>query len=310
MPTITNEFPQAMTLSRDGVTVHGGAPSILIDLATLKRHPLLTGSASKLLWAHGNVTALSERIRETFADYADQPVLGAYLDEASGYHVFRVTELPDLADFAENFSHAVADVTQQIRNALDQLAWKCACKFANGTPKNPSAVKFPICNTATDWQRADRAWKQLERAHCAFVASVQPYQRDLLLEDDSYTGRYVHPLTLLQRLSNDDKHRETTPALLTQGAFSFRKGITFARKTDANGWEHLDIEQTGIGVPMKFGGEVMRARLLDPPGAKLDDAGRIDPTVEIGEGRVADHTMRRLHRSVHFILSEFARQFP
>jgi hypothetical protein len=299
-----------MTLLPGGVTTHGGAPSQLIDLAALKRHPLLESAASKLQWADRNLAALAENIGQAFADPADQPVLGAYLDPTLGYHVFRINVLPDLEDFAENLSHAISNAALQIRAALDKLAWKCACAFANGVPKDRPGVKFPICDTQADWSKQDRARKNLDPAHWAFIDSVQPYHPGFLLQDDAYAGRYIHPLTLLRDLSNDDKHADTTPTLLTQGVFSFRKGITFARTADPNGWERLDIEETGIGDTMTLGGEVMRARLVDPPGDNLDDVGRVVPMVEIGEGRIADHTMARLHRSVHFILSDFARQFP
>jgi hypothetical protein len=309
VPMVTSEFPHVMTLMPHGRTVHGGAPSELIELATLKRHPLLKDAASKLQYAELLLGALTTSISDAFADPADQPVLGVYLDSMSGSHVFRVNALPDLDDFAEILTHAISNVALQVRAALDKLAWKCACKYANGIPKNRSSVKFPICDTPDAWQKQEAARKKLDPAHWAFIDKVQPYHGGYLLQDDAYAGRYIHPLTLLRELSNDDKHADTTPALLTQGVFSFRKGITFARRAN-DPFEHLDIDETGIGHPMALGSEVMRARLIDPPFEDLDDAGRVIPTVEIGEGRIADDAMRRLHRSVHFILSEFARQFP
>jgi hypothetical protein len=236
-------------------------------------------------------------------------VLGAHLDPKSGYYVLRIETLPDLDDFAENLTHAIADVAGQIRSSLDKLAWTCACSFAHGTPKDLSGVKFPICDTQTDWINARRARNQLDPAHCGFIEQFQPYH-GVCNVADSYAGAYVHQLTLLRDLSNYDKHRDTAPALLTQGCFLFRDGITIAKKTGPYGWDVLDIDPTGIGKPMELGKEVMRARLIDPPQGNVDDAGRAVPLVEIGEGRIADHTMQRLHRFVHFLLSEFARQFP
>ncbi len=293
-------------------TFSGGDEPVLLTYDELASHPLLVDSVEKLRWAERHLAALKSNIDQAtvHADPANLAVLSAQFDPESGYHVFRISQMPDMSELIFGFTHSITDVANPLRAGLDKLAWNCARLFAGGTPPDPTGVKFPIATTRDEWIKAGRARKQLDPLHCGFIESFQPYH-GVAGRADNWTGPYVHPLALLQDLTNDDKHRDTHPVFLIPNRFHLCD-LPIAKSVLQFGDQSVPIpdqEFTGIGEVMELGAEVMRARLLNAE-LEIDDAGRAAPHVALPEGRGAVHTMQRLHRFVHLILSEFARRFP
>lgn len=307
MAALDEEWPAVVAFGTADITVSAGLEPVLIDLAELKKHPLVTTAASKLQWALGNLTALEHNITQAFGNPADCAVLRADLDPETGYHVLRIEAQADLTDFAENFQHSVADIANNIRAALDKLAWLAACDFTNGTPQDVPGVKFPICDTTKDWINAGRARNQLRPDHCGFVKRFQPCEGPSPYSD-GFSGPYIHQLTLLRELSNDDKHRDTEPVLLSPTTFQFRR-FAIAQMTQIPP-EPMDWHLLSLGKEIKLGMEVLEIRLPAESEAEIHDIARAAPGVALSEGRYAVATLQRLHRHVHLILSEFAREFP
>jgi hypothetical protein len=48
-------------------------------------------------------------------------VLRAELDAESGYHIFRIVQMPDMSELACGFIHSIADVANPLRAALVAL---------------------------------------------------------------------------------------------------------------------------------------------------------------------------------------------
>jgi hypothetical protein len=301
----------------------GVAPE-LIDLTTLGKHRLLGPSAGKLDWAGRHLAALEHNINQAFLDPTDRAVIRADFDAKSGYHVFRVSALPDVREIAENFTHVVGDIAKNLHPALDQLAWQLACDFSStGTPPDPKGIFFPITDTPDLWKGAGRSRKQIKPDHWDFIERFQPYH-GVDGRADSWAGDYVHPLAFLRDLSNDDKHRIDRPVLLVPGQLDFVEFEIMKKPGDVQSPTYMsyvlasapqrpgvnDWDVNGIGKPLELGLEVMRARLTDTAQPEINPAGFAVPQVAFGDNRAALPALQRARGFAHLVLSEFYRQFP
>ena len=94
----------------------------------------------------------------------------------------------------------IGDAVHNLRSALDHLAWKVALPEARSN--TPRLIEFPIFldDPAKDPEVRGALTAQLKRlrpeSH-AVIQGAQPYK----------TGDSLHPLWLLQKLWNTDKHR-------------------------------------------------------------------------------------------------------
>ena len=228
--------------------------------------------------------------------------------------MFRVKTVPDLTTLHYSFEHAVADVVGGFRSALDKLAWRLACDFPpTGEPPDPTGVHFPIRDSISDFQaRERRASSQVSSTVWQFFESFQPYlERNG--RADAWSGLYVHPLSLLRDLSNDDKHRDTQPVLLIPNQFALPPvTIMKTAKVLGGGTTSMmpDWEFLGVGDRLALDAEVLRVRLAPDTEPQIEDAGYFTPQVALQERRPAIPTLDRLARYVQLIFTEFSRQFP
>lgn len=296
----------AVTFLSHDVTIQAGNALNLLDPNDLALNPLLNTAVAKLRWAERHLAALDSNITAATVDPEQNASLDAHFDPKTGYHVFHLAAVPDLSGLSENLPHAIADVVGPLRSALDKIAWKSARQFANGIPKDVPGVKFPICDSTTKWAEAGRARNQLVPAHCGLIESFQPYH-GVQGWADNWTGSYIHPLALLQDLTNDDKHRDTQPVFLVAAKFHFRfrSDVLVKGPNDLPEWEFH-----GVGKPMDLGAEVLRVRFLPSADPEIKDAGRVAPVIALPERRDVIGSLQRIHRYVHLVLSEFARKFP
>lgn len=277
----------------------------------LRQHPLLVNGVSKWEWAERHLRALHHNIESYFAEPANKSVLRADLDAESGDHIFRVASIPDTAVIAEHFQLSLADVAGNLRHALDQFAWRLACEFAGGEPKDPKGVHFPIRDERDDFANHEgRARRQFDPRHWEFFERFQPYH-GVADRPDRWTGPYAHQLTLLSDLTNSDKHRATEPVLLIPTQFGFRVQIDGPpMEIDGHAFRRSEIRTSRVGEIAELGTEVLRARLVEPAEPHIDNAGEMTPHVALAEGRGAVGTLARIAYYVHLMFSEFARDFP
>lgn len=134
------------------------------------------------------------------------------------------------------------DYIQNVRAALDHLAWELVRGGTHWPPDNPRAVQFPIYSTGrssvktkrTFANRVDKEVPGITDEQRALVDSYQPYHR----------GNWH--LAALANLSNQDKHRITTPV------------HTFATK----------IERRHLSTTV---GSIVAWRLLLPIGRRVNE---------------------------------------
>lgn len=139
------------------------------------------------------------------------------VDPSKGIHEYRVAvhhEVPD------RVAILAGDILKDMRSALDYLAWQLALAQSD-TP--PQTTAFPIFRSENAYRRDRmRFIGGIDAAtHAAFDA-VQPYHAGDKAKE--------HPLWVLHRLANDDKHRVAhVVGSLPQGVVVDRpKGIDFA----------------------------------------------------------------------------------
>jgi hypothetical protein len=299
------EWGSSVAFSVISQTIYGGIAPALMPLDDLGKHPLLQTAVVKLRWGHRQLAGLEHNLLDAFSDPVNQAVIRADLDGPSGYHVFSVSSVPAVSEFAEDFTNAVADIAKNFHPALDQLAWQLACDFApSGRPNDPKGVKFPIVDRPEDWKKAERrSGVQFRPDHWGFMERFQPY-RGVDGWADSWQGNYVHPLSFLRDLSDDDKHRISKPVFLMPQQFDFARFRFLDRPDGTKDWV-----VTGIGQPLELGRELMRARLSDSAAPEINPAGLCRPQVSFSTGDQASAALQRVERFVHLILSEFSRTF-
>lgn len=108
----------------------------------------------------------------------------------------------------------IGEFAHNARSALDYLAWQLVLAN-NGKPSR--RTQFPIVLNPCAWINRSGAGRLhgASRAHIAAVERLQPYNR---VDSDgwSYSRRmFDHPLTHLQSLNNEDKHRVLPATLAT-----------------------------------------------------------------------------------------------
>jgi hypothetical protein len=113
------------------------------------------------------------------------------------YYVAGVSETPS------SIAAATGDVLQNLRSALDHLAFRLVTVGLGGYPPHPRKIMFPIADTQAQYQNnRDQGTKGARAAAVAALDAIQPYQggNDRLWQ--------------LHSLNNIDKHR----LLLTVGS--------------------------------------------------------------------------------------------
>jgi hypothetical protein len=158
----------------------------------------LSSAWAKLRHAEEHIATLHTFYDSVRLQEKNQAPIGAKFDEATNRYILRITGTPDLAPIAEKVSLIVGDVTHNLRSALDHLAWQLACAAGTVTPKNEKDVVFRICDPPqrgitcpTPKYLAPADWQKMHEFEPCKGLNNRP---------DSWSGEYVHQLTLLREL--------------------------------------------------------------------------------------------------------------
>lgn len=279
----------------------------------------LTSARAKLRHATEHISALRTFIDTARTQEENQLGVGAKLDTTTGIYILRITSTPDLTHIAEKVSLIVGDILHNLRSALDHLAWQLACEAAGGTPRKPKEVVFPICDPPqpgktckTPGYLATADWQKLHEFEPCKGLNNQP---------DGWSASYVHQLTLLRELSNDDKHK-TLPVtlLLTNGLSTMRtrtslppwivrteKGVEFLpeRMSDPDPDDDRP-DFTHASFKAEVGAEICRQRAPAWEGKTIiEHVGTAQPQVTLDERRAVAQTMERLTEYVRLVLDAF-----
>ena len=252
-------------------------------------------------------------MRSFFDDADNCPPLGTSFDEESGFHVFRVGPIPpQLADIQVDAALRVGDAVHDFRSALDHLVWQLSLAGTEGAePSRPRRVQFPVSSSPEDYGRArTTALSDVSREAQDVLESYQPYH-GAAGRPDNYSGPYVHQLTLLQQLSNADKHRLLTTVL------SLSSGAQFFIPSDL--LEPVEVTYFGFTLTttlapvetdneyrLEEGAAFARAKLVGPRLPDGTAVGRSMPSLGLEENRPIGPTLSRIADYVELILQSFA----
>ena len=195
----------------------------------------------KLNWAKKHFELLNGEISR----FLDAEPYGAEVrefDSESQSFIIRSvvkTELP------RGWPLVIGDCVHNLRSALDHLAWQLATDRATGLA--PKGTEFPVFLERDKYKKLDRSGRPapgsgafkvrgMSAAAQAAIEGLQPYNRSDGVPE-------LHPLWLLQALSNEDKHR----VLSVVGTIMEESEITFRQPpVDA------DLEMSfDYGVPLE-----------------------------------------------------------
>lgn len=175
----------------------------------------LAGAELKLNRAREHVTSLEAEIR-SFGRRHPQPVRLTLRDDPSPQLIPVMVEEVRHPDPV--MGAIVGDALHNFRSALDYVAWELVRQGSQPERREdePSAeqIGFPIIGRPSRSGLEPEEYLArtlihkvpgIQNVHETIVRSHQPYRRRNLAER--------HPLALLQKLSNVDKHREVRPVL-------------------------------------------------------------------------------------------------
>jgi hypothetical protein len=168
----------------------------------------------------------------------------------------------------------LGDLLNNLRAALDHLAWQLVLNGSDQKPKNPEAVQFPLYT-----QRGSRASGKGFRGNVgrrlpgvsqdavAFIERCQPYAR----------RRDLRPLALLVRLSNDDKHRAVVPVLTNAREFTTQAIAV------VGGRVKRFVPKLRLGSPVYEGAEILRVWTA-PRNAQVEMKAHVSSRVSLETG--------------------------
>jgi hypothetical protein len=163
-----------------------------------------------LKWAQAIVHSQTlERDVEARAANADadpiQTVRAQYDAKRHGFSI----KVEEIEPIPVHWRLLLGDTANNLRAALDHLAWALVCRGRTPpdklTAKEERAVYFPIFEDRLKYNAAlPRCLPGVRRADLAKVRWGQPYRH-------GPSRRARHPLVLLARINNGDKHRTIQP---------------------------------------------------------------------------------------------------
>jgi hypothetical protein len=186
----------------------------------------------------------------------------------------------------------IGEIAHNLRSALDHLAWQLALAHLRREPteKEASLIHFPIAKTKPDFNSFQ------------VLAFISTDHADLLRPHQPYHGGgdpAKHPLAVLQRLSNHDKHRvvQTTLAALSD----FRMEVNPVRDC-----EITDRKYAPPGIALEQGAELARIQGR-PTGPEPEFEGKANLSGHIAfrDGTVVGRELDAIRATAREVLDTF-----
>lgn len=95
-------------------------------------------------------------------------------------------------------SFIIGDCIHNLRSILDNLVWQLG-NLSGCSPQTLEHIYFPVCETSVNFTTKLKLLNCLPQPAIDIIESLQPYQGG--------NDPHLHPLWILNRLWNDDKHR-------------------------------------------------------------------------------------------------------
>jgi hypothetical protein len=192
----------------------------------------------------------------------------ADLDRESGYHIFRVTAIPEAWRLKSGL--IIGDIVHNLRSALDYLFWQLYSAHIRvpETSSEARRVQFPIDDRYEWFAKRRERFSEIPYSLWSVVEAAQPYER---------LNPATSPLRILRDLSNRDKHQILTPILIRPDT------LTFPLPTFRIPGTLSPLNYDHAADYLELGAEVMRT--VFPGHADTEEIeGHIKPLVLFPEG--------------------------
>lgn len=250
-------------------------------------NPHLVGSREKVRRANEHLGTLEDAIRRK---RETNPVPARFKPGVDGgEYLLAIAAEPDYPVI--EWGVQVGDVVHNLRSSLDHLAWTLT-HYKRPAPVDEDRLYFPLTQNTKAFY-ADLTVKQMSGDHADILEPFQPYHPP---QSDRFVGPYIHPLSLLNGLAKDDKHRVVTPLLTVPWTIGFIEPAPI-----------FSMDQTVfVGDPLELGAIVMAMRVdADMPHPDMNVEHHVTPSIQLPEGRSLIHSLRRVEAFVGLILDAF-----
>jgi hypothetical protein len=199
------------------------------------------------------------------------------LDKARIDYFVKVIRYPPLDDMG----FTIGDFVHNVRAPLDNLIWGIGQRY--GSP-DKRKLHFPICANVEQFAEIAQLFKKFPREARVLIEGFQPYHRP-----DNPTR---HPLWILNRLWNDDKHR--APAVVVSAITGSVVGTTNSTRIDP----HIDFVRFTGNDEMHVGYVTLLDRTDTYVEAKLIIDIAFDPAGP-AKGRMLGDVLAEIYDFVH-----------
>jgi hypothetical protein len=196
-------------------------------------------------WAAVHAATYEAEVAAFGSDAVRQPTIKCRAEYVARRHGFAVI-VDEVTPMPTTLSLRLGDIAHNYRSALDHLAWSLVARGAKRgalTEAQERRVAFPISRSRADFnQQVARCLPGVPRHEIAVVRRYQVFQRGKTLAP-------LHALTILAKLSNDDKHRQIQPVPVspTRGGYKI---------TDIQDCEVTRSPNYGVAKPLEVGTEL------------------------------------------------------
>lgn len=263
----------------------------------------LSGACSKLDRALLYLDELGNEMESAVSRAASQLTVAneeIYPHPKGTGHLFRVGAL---VRPSPTVGLVVGDYVQNLRSALDHLAWELV-RRGSRPPHKPNAVQFPIYRIGRSTKPRGQPPKTFSNQIDRNLPGVSSEQRAIADSYQPYHRRQWH-LAVLANLSNQDKHRLITPVNVLAGRIEPKhfRAIN-GRIID---WTILFPEGRRVNERTK-----LLEVIVTPPEAQVSMNLRVATPVAFQERAGVHHRPRDLEaigERVSEIVGEFARRW-
>ncbi len=232
----------------------------------------LGGPRAKLRRAKEHVDTLRAKIG--LAGHPDPRVipLRRKYEPEYGAVVYRIERVIQVGD---DWGLIVGDAVQNMRSALDHLAWALAVRHFGGVEPTDDKIirdiQFPILSKADDWP-THRFLRHMDLADVDKLERYQPFKytsAGRFILKLQRPGAIVCPLEELAAMSNSDKHRviQVLYMLALSGHLTVTKFTDCRPASQAD--DSFGATATAPGQPPRIGDEVFRVPVV-PTGPNPD----------------------------------------
>ena len=227
---------------------------------------------------------------------------------ANEYSLY-VDYVPDLEWLFDRVSLVLGDAIHNLRSALDHLVFQLAVVHTGETVRHERRIQFPIVTSSTKFaDEVGRRLAEVNPVHVRTIESFQPCSGHRWWAPHTYysdqMGGEFHPLAMLRRLSNVDKHRYRLTMTLASAM-----GFQMSGLSSAAGYVFAAaLSQDGVtpNQPVRLGMDIARARVMFTSGiSPLEDTAYLLPEIALRDGRPLRWVLERLRGAVVRIVDTF-----